>query len=80
MGLKAHIKQGNIVAKAKLRPGCKKLFLENIKNIFCFHDADCVLNICCVGAQPRKHLGNTEKTMTECFSIVSSFAYQRNIF
>ena len=31
---KGQRKQGNIVAEAKLCPGCKKMFLEDFKNIF----------------------------------------------
>ena len=39
---KGRHKQGNIVADTKMRPGRKKMFLENFKSTFCFQDVDFV--------------------------------------
>ena len=61
---KGRRKQGNIVAEAKLRPGRKKCFWKMSKTFLVSRRRFCVFNICCVGAQTRNHLGNTEETPT----------------
>ena len=57
-------KRGNIVAKAKWRPGLKNDFGKYQKHFLLSRPRFCMLGICCVGAQTRKHLGNTEEKMT----------------
>ena len=41
------------------------MFLENFKSIFLLSRRKfCVFNICCLLAQTKNHLGNTEETLT----------------
>ena len=48
-----------------MRPGRKKIFLENFRSIFLLSRRRfCVFNICCVEEQTRNYLGNTEETLT----------------
>ena len=55
-----------------------KYCVQDAKNVFAKYQKHfllsrykfCVLKVCCVKAQTRKHVGNTEETLTECFPIV----------
>ena len=43
----------------------QKMFLKNFKSILLLSRRRfCVFNICCVGAQTRNHLRDTEETLT----------------
>ena len=62
-GPKGRRKQENIAAETTLRPGRKNVFGNFQKHSLLSRRRFCVFNICCVGAQTRKHLGNTETTL-----------------
>ena len=63
---------------SKIASRKQKMSLENLKNIFCFQDADFVSSTIVTHEEVfRKYWRNTG---FQCFAIVSSFAYPGNIF
>ena len=99
LGKKFELKQNFSILKQDLRPAqtrkhccgskaasrMQKMFLEYFKNIFCFQDADFVSSTyAAVGAQTRKHLGNTKEALTSNASrlfprLFAKATYLRNI-
>ena len=62
--LKAGINEETLLLK-KIVPRVQKMLLENLKTFFLLSRRRfCVFNVCCIGVQTRKHLGNTEEALT----------------